>query len=183
MPTSRSTCPRSESPFEGGLVSKYPYMFIAGILTLLLFVAQEFVEDRGFDALRWAAIPLGAAALFLVFAPMVTFRRHGSVEPGSTYMEATRVVARGPFRLVRHPQYLGYIFLDLIFMVASQHWIPLALGGGAILFFYIHAVQEEKGLLERFGQEYRSYMERVPRFNFVSGTVRVIRGRREHSAH
>ncbi len=40
MPTSRSTCPRSESPFGGDLVFKYPYMFVAGILTLLLFAAQ-----------------------------------------------------------------------------------------------------------------------------------------------
>ena len=158
---------------------KYPYMFVAGILTLLLFVAQEFVEDRGFDALRWAAIPLGMAALFLVFAPMVTFRRHGRVEPGSTYMEATRVLEEGLFRLVRHPQYLGYTFLNLTFMAASQHWLPLVLGAGAILFFYIHAVQEEQGLLERFGQEYRSYMERVPRFNFVSGTVRALRAKDE----
>ncbi len=162
---------------------KYPYMFVAGILTLLLFVAQEFVEDRGFDALRWAAIPCGLVALFLAFAPMVTFRRHGRVEPGKSYMEATRVVAQGPFRLVRHPQYLGYIFLNLTFMAASQHWLPMVLGGGAILFFYIHAAQEEKGLLERFGQEYRSYMERVPRFNFVSGTVRVLRGRYEGIEH
>ncbi len=162
---------------------KYPYMVVAGILTLLLFVAQEFVEDRGFDALRWAAIPLGMAALFLVFAPMVTFRRHGRVEPGSTYMEATRVLEEGLFRLVRHPQYLGYTFLNLTFMAASQHWLPLVLGAGAILSFHIHAVQEEKGLLERFGQEYRSYMERVPRFNFVSGTVRALRGRYEGIEH
>ncbi len=146
----------------------YPYMLAAGILTVLLFIAQELVEDRGFDALRWAAIPCGAAALFLVFAPMVTFRRHGRVEPEKSYMEAPRVVARGPFRLVRHPQYLGYILLNLTFMVASQHWLPLVLGAGAIFFFYIHAVQEEKGLLER-----------VPRFNFFSGTVWVLRGRYE----
>ena len=158
-------------------------MLAGGVFTLSLFVAQELVEDRGFDALRWAAIPLGMAALFLVFAPMVTFRRHGRVEPGSTYMEATRVLEEGLFRLVRHPQYLGYIFLNLTFMAASQHWLPLVLGAGAILFFYIHAVQEEKGLLERFGQEYRSYMERVPRFNFVSGTVGVLRGRLERIEH
>ena len=153
---------------------KYPYMLAAGVLTVLLFVAQELVEDRGLDALRWAALPLGAVALFLAFAPMVTFRRHGRVEPGHTYMEATRVVEEGLFRLVRHPQYLGYIFLNLTFMAASQHWLPLVLGGGAILLFYIHAVQEEKGLLARFGEDYGRYMERVPRFNFVSGTVRAM---------
>jgi protein-S-isoprenylcysteine O-methyltransferase Ste14 len=159
-------------------VRKYPYMLAAGVLMVLLFATQELVEDRGSDALRWAALPLGAVALFLAFAPMATFRRHGRVEPGGTYMDATRVIEEGLFRLVRHPQYLGYIFLNLTFMVASQHWIPLVLGGGSILLFYIHAVKEEKGLLAKFGEDYGRYMERVPRFNFVSGAVRAVRGRR-----
>ena len=40
--------------------------------------------------------------------------------------------------------------------------------------------REEKSNIERFGDDYRNYMEQVPRMNFVVGTVRLVRGRRGH---
>jgi protein-S-isoprenylcysteine O-methyltransferase Ste14 len=38
--------------------------------------------------------------------------------------------------------------------------------------------EEDQRLIEKFGDAYVSYMERVPRMNFVLGLVRLLRQRR-----
>jgi protein-S-isoprenylcysteine O-methyltransferase Ste14 len=55
------------------------------------------------------------------------------------------------------------------------HWLLAVvglLGAGAL---YWSAVEDEKALLERFGDEYRAYMRRVPRMNVMLGLIRLQR--------
>lgn len=158
-------------------VREYPHFAAAGLFTLLLLFVQLFLGGGGLELLRRASLVFAVAALVFMFAPMWTFRRYGRVPDSATYMEATVVVERGLFGLVRHPQYLGYIFLDLTFMLLSQQWLAWIFGTMAIVFFYLHAVDEERRLVERFGERYLTYMERVPRFNCVAGAMRALRRR------
>jgi len=72
-------------------------------------------------------------------------------------------VTTGPYRLVRHPGYLGFIL--------SVMGIALALGSLAALACEIIAVgfilwrirREEAMLAERFGEEYRQYARKTRR--------------------
>ena len=159
---------------KSSFVREYPHFAVAGLFTLLLLLVQLLLEGGGPELLRRASLFFAVAALVLIFVPMWTFRRYGRVPDGATYMEATVVVERGLFGLVRHPQYLGYIFLNLTFMLLSQHWLAWIFGAAAIVFFYLHAVDEERKLAERFGEAYLIYMERIPRFNFVAGAMRAL---------
>jgi hypothetical protein len=43
-----------------------------------------------------------------------------------------------------------------------------------IEFFYIQAVAEERYLDGRFGESYREYRSRVPRFNLLLGLARYV---------
>lgn len=74
------------------------------------------------------------------------------------------LVKTGIYGLMRHPQYTG-IFLALFGQLI--HW-PTIL---TVIFFpvivglyYRLARKEEKGLLTKFGEEYKSYMREVPMF-------------------
>ena len=39
---------------------------------------------------------------------------------------------------------------------------------------YLDVLKADQGCIEKFGDAYRAYMERVPRVNFVVGIVRLI---------
>ncbi len=77
--------------------------------------------------------------------------------------EDHRLVTWGPYRLVRHPSYLGYflMFIGLFFtwlnLVAV---IPLV----AIPEYVVVVGQEEELLLSQFGEEYQRYQETTGRF-------------------
>ena len=83
------------------------------------------------------------------------------------------------YAIVRHPQYLGYILLVLGFICLFQNLVIGALGALAIALFYGQAVREERYCIQRFGQEYEDYVQRVPRLNFILGIIRVLALRRE----
>jgi protein-S-isoprenylcysteine O-methyltransferase Ste14 len=70
----------------------------------------------------------------------------------------------GPYRFVRNPMYTGILMLGISLGLALGTWlVPLS----ASFVFALVAVRtrtEESYLIERFGDRYREYMERVGRF-------------------
>ena len=73
-------------------------------------------------------------------------------------------VDHGPYRYVRNPMYSGILIVGLSLGLALGTWlVPLA----ATAMFFILARRtriEEKYLIAQFGDEYRTYMNRVGRF-------------------
>lgn len=76
-----------------------------------------------------------------------------------------RLVTDGLYRFVRHPQYAG-LFLAL-FGEGIVHWATLLsvwLFPVIVFAYYRLARNEERRLLDEFGDEYREYQGRVPMF-------------------
>jgi protein-S-isoprenylcysteine O-methyltransferase Ste14 len=106
--------------------------------------------------------------------PMVTFRKWGDVPEGKGYVATTTVVDRGLYAIVRHPQYLAGIFMSVALLLITSHWAVALTGIIAAAADYISMIDEEDALLEKFGDAYRDYMDRVPRANFLLGIVRLL---------
>ncbi|MDE3057956.1 MAG: isoprenylcysteine carboxylmethyltransferase family protein [Bacteroidota bacterium] len=93
----------------------------------------------------------------------------------------THLVTEGPFSHVRNPLYVGNIFLYVGFGIMSNALIPWLQLGAVIFFFLQYSLivsKEEEHLRSAFGEEYRRYMEAVPRF-----LPRLKRYTGEHSFH
>ena len=76
-----------------------------------------------------------------------------------------RLATDGLYAFVRHPQYTG-LFIGL-FGEGVVHWptiFSVALFPVIVLVYWLLARREEKIVLAEFGDEYRSYMHRVPMF-------------------
>ena len=115
-----------------------------------------------------------AIGMVLVMAPFIMFPRRGGVARGKSFVHTTKLVDTGIYAVVRHPQYLGGILaLFLANFLLYPHWLFAVLGvpGAAITYFSTGA--EEKRLIERFGDDYREYMKRVPRMNIIAGIIRL----------
>ena len=107
--------------------------------------------------------------------PIYELKKKGKVQKGKSYVSTTELVTSGVFRIVRHPQYLAGILLSLAFILISQHWSVLILGVPAMIILYKDMFNADKSCIEKFGDDYKHYMERVPRANFFAGLVRLIK--------
>jgi protein-S-isoprenylcysteine O-methyltransferase Ste14 len=78
------------------------------------------------------------------------------------------LIESGPYRLVRHPVYAGYLALLLGSGVAALNVCLLLIWPVSLLGILIQAASEEQLLRGRFGQDYERYVGRtgrlVPRF-------------------
>jgi protein-S-isoprenylcysteine O-methyltransferase Ste14 len=117
-----------------------------------------------------------AAGMVLVMAPIVMFPRRGGLAKGKSIGHTTRLVDTGIYSVVRHPQYLGGVLaVFLATVLLYPHWLFVVLGVPGVIILYQSTFLEEKRLIKQFGEEYTSYMKRVPRMNIVLGIIRQWR--------
>lgn len=141
-------------------------------LVLFFFFYQNCL---GFDLMVYIGSFLWVLSAIFGFLPVYQFRKKGGVPKGSSYMHTTELVDTGVYSIVRHPQYLAGLLIILALMLMTQHWLSVTAGVVAFVAFYIDTLVADPRLVEKFGEEYREYMNRVPRMNFLLGIVRRSR--------
>ena len=77
---------------------------------------------------------------------------------------ADQPVTAGLYRISRHPQQFMISVSFLGISIAIGSWIALILIGIAILAAHNKVLAEEEACLQMYGESYRDYMERVPRY-------------------
>ena len=153
----------------------------AAALTLVavgqILLAILFYDPNGNTViinLGWAILWLSAIFGWL---PIFTFRKWGGVPKDKSYVHTTELVDRGVYAIVRHPQYLAGMLIGLALPLISQHWAVAVLGVVAIALYYVDTYEEEASTIEKLGDQYREYMQRVPRVNFLLGIYRLLKRR------
>jgi protein-S-isoprenylcysteine O-methyltransferase Ste14 len=163
---------------------KMPILSWAWGLWIALAIAQTFLSfflynPTGLQALRYAGWLIWAVMCFFALVPVVTLRRKGGVPRRRSYVDTTVLVDSGIYVAVRHPQYLSFILLSIFLILLAQHWLITVIGIVAMVMVYAGIVpQADHANLEKFGNDYKSYMQKVPRLNFVVGVIRLLRRRR-----
>jgi protein-S-isoprenylcysteine O-methyltransferase Ste14 len=150
-------------------------------LWIALAIAQTVLSfflynPSGLRGLRYAGWLIWAVMCLFALAPVVTLRGKGSVPKGRSYVHTSVLVDSGIYAVVRHPQYLSFILLSIFLILLAQHWLITAIGVAAMTLVYAGIVpQADRANLEKFGDDYNRYTQRVPRLNFVLGIIRLLR--------
>ena len=148
-------------------------MFLPIILIFLFF------NYYGLDLLMYAGWILLAFSIVIILLAGYEFQKKGGVPERKHLVYTTVLVDSGIYAVVRHPQYLGFIQLILALVLISQHWLSVISGViGSVLFYIDPTRGEEKENTKKFGDDYRRYMEEVPRINLVVGIFRLLRRRK-----
>ena len=71
---------------------------------------------------------------------------------------------KGAYRFSRHPLYLSLIIVYIGTSIATASWLFFLLGIANILWVRLEAVVEERYCLKVFGNTYREYMDKTPRW-------------------
>jgi protein-S-isoprenylcysteine O-methyltransferase Ste14 len=141
---------------------------------LLLALVLQAVPDRplyrleGVIRLLFHAAQIGGAVL-LFFTPwdlsefvgITQWRRSRKGEPPEPGRN-DRLFTRKSYGIVRHPLYLGISVILAFHPVQTRN--SLVSAAMVILYFYVGTFFEERRMVRKFGEEYRDYQRRVPRF-------------------
>ena len=77
---------------------------------------------------------------------------------------ADQPVTGGLYGISRHPQQLMFYISFLGICIATSSWLALFIQIISSLFLHSRILAEEKACLELYGDSYREYMKRVPRY-------------------
>lgn len=151
---------------------RVPPVALLAICAAITVAFANYVPIARFTAPNWLVLlELIAGVVFLVPA-VFSFVKHKTTISPLSPSEATTLVTSGIFSVTRNPMYVGM----LLTLVSVALWFETV--GGLIsipLFFIIidrFQIQvEEQHLIENFGQAYRDYAQRVPRWLIVRGGV------------
>ncbi|ETT72158.1 putative protein-S-isoprenylcysteine methyltransferase [Paenibacillus sp. FSL R7-277] len=104
-------------------------------------------------------VSIGCAVFILAMAAMSTSWRVG-IDKSTT----TRLVTRGVYKVSRNAAFVGFdlMFAGLYLMYPS--WLTLVILVLNVAAIHLLILQEEKHLRLVFGEEYRSYSSRTPRY-------------------
>jgi len=118
--------------FPGG---KTPAIFFIGIAIMLLGMVLRY----------WAVVTLGAY-----------FRT--TIETD----QDQKVVSSGPYRLIRHPSYCGWLLVCLGYGIAMQNWLSLLVAVLLPLGALVYRIQvEEQVLVSSLGLAYIEYQKKT----------------------
>lgn len=160
--------PASTSPPDHSRVIVFPPLI--PLTAFLLGVALEWLVPLGPAvagrprAVAWAP---GDALLLVGIAGfawmLVTMRRART--PIHNARTSTALVESGPFRFSRNPMYVfGSVAYGGLALILVEPWSLALLGAVVAVTHYGVVVKEEEYLERRFGDPYRRYKARVPRY-------------------
>ena len=154
-------------------------------LASILFISQIIVGIYLLSGVAQIEILAYMGAGLYVFSglvfgwlPVIEFRKRGGVRKGKSYIHTTQLVDTGVYSIVRHPQYVTFILWAIAGMMLFQHWIIVLLGIPVVPLVYIDLVRADKDAIEKFGDDYKRYMQKVPRVNLLLGVIRLLRRKR-----
>ncbi len=75
-----------------------------------------------------------------------------------------QLLDQGPYGIIRHPRYVEILSLTFGYAAISNHVGAYVLSGLTVPVVHLLVLLEERELLDRFGEAYREYCERVPRY-------------------
>lgn len=156
----------------------FPY-YVASVLLVFAYLLLWFIDNpAGIKELRYAGWIIFAVGLVLIFLPMFVFRSKGKVKKGKDWTKTSVLVDTGIYSVIRHPLYLGWLLLYLAIIFWSQNWLTIIIGVTGMICVYLISIQEDQRLVEKFGDDYKDYMQKVPRMNFFSGIIHLVRRRK-----
>ena len=159
------------------VASEFEYRHRFWMIVLVYVAAYAFYNVNHLNVL-YAVVPwnqgflskdmvvrlLYAAAALLAAGGAILLTWSTACRPSSTIKDHTAFSITGPFRYVRNPQYLSYFFLILALgTFQSALGFPIMLLAETILLLRLVG-REELRLEREYGERFRVYAQRVPRF-------------------
>jgi protein-S-isoprenylcysteine O-methyltransferase Ste14 len=125
------------------------------IIVFVLLVYSVFLPLRLGTVWFYIGLPIALLGLAIYTMVIVSF---------ATTPLDREVMTKGPFRYSRHPMYLSSSLAYMGVGIACASWLFLLLSVAYMVLSMVSTVPEERFLLAKYGDSYREYMNRTPRW-------------------
>ena len=153
------------------------------VIATLFFIAQVVWCIIAYNQVATALMVLGwilmGISVFGIGGLSWYAVRRQTMTEDREWLQDTVLVDTGIYEVIRHPVYFSFMLYVISLMLISQHWITMILGIPVIAYLYWLMRLEEWANVDKFGEEYVDYMDRVPRMNIISGLKHYIEKRKE----
>ena len=127
------------------------------VLALQISTWISIPEMRIAPTLRYILI-----VLFSIDATLLLVWSHIILPPSA---RAKTLITAGPYQYVRHPIYAAFIWSGTgIMAMVYKSWLLIIFIIPIHIFWTWHIQKEEKHMLEKFGSEYKNYMNSTGQF-------------------
>jgi protein-S-isoprenylcysteine O-methyltransferase Ste14 len=138
-------------------------LFLGMFFVPLIYGASDWLDFANYSQPAWAG---WLGVVLIAGAVLVFWRAHADLglnwSPTLEIREKHELVTRGIYGTIRHPMYASQWLWVLAQPLLLQNWIAGFINLLVFVPFYFLRVREEERLmLEQFGDQYRSYMQRV----------------------
>jgi len=160
----RSGMKRMVTRLVPAVYERSAYVWIASLLLVMVCALWRPVPGIAYDLSapwRWALYGVQGIGVVLTWrgAAVVDVLELAGIRQarGDARTADFRVV--GPFRLVRHPIYLGWLLI--VFGAPTMTWGRVLFASISSLYLILAIPWEERSLVEAFGDRYRTYQATV----------------------
>ena len=108
-----------------------------------------------------ASIGLALTVIGLGFSVWARFAIGSNWSPWIELKQGHQLIRTGPYAILRHPIYSGFMLATLGTAIALAEWSGLLAFALIVLAWGYKARLEEKVMLEQFGSEYEEYRRKV----------------------
>jgi methanethiol S-methyltransferase len=138
------------------------YVWTASLLLILVCALWAPIGGELYNNRGWRALAHAAVQLYGVWLIAQSVRGIDPLELAGIRREAARgpLQIRGPYALVRHPLYFGWVLA--VFGTAHMTGDRLAFAAITTLYLVIAIPWEERSLVRSFGEDYLRYTRQVP---------------------
>ena len=133
-------------------------------LTLLLLIISVFQIGTLEYAEEYQTIRYIGLAFYILFSwlQIWSFKTLGeNYSQEILIMKDHQLVTNGPFKVIRHPQYLSQMLLDLGAAAATLSFILMPIALIQIPFLFMRASVEDRLLEKHFGENWKSYKQKT----------------------
>ena len=153
----------------------WAYSILMFLPIIMVFLFYNYYKLEFFVYTGWILLVFSVVIIFLAGGE---FQKKGGAPKGKSIVHTTVMVDSGIYAVVRHPQYLGFILFVFALVLMSQHWLSVISGLLGSALFYKDVLREEQRCIEKFGDDYKRYIQKVPRMNLLGGVIRLLRRRK-----
>jgi len=83
-------------------------------------------------------------------------------EAAETHSLPKKIITRGVYSIVRHPQYFGWGLVQVGMSILFRAWYSMLFTPVLLVLIYLISKKEEDELIKEFGKEYEDYQKKVP---------------------
>lgn len=151
------------------IIASIQFLSMVGQVILMGF----FFENHNLQSLPIIGyVIISIAFAFLASGSIVLYE---GVEIKEKRRPRIRFEEKGIYTVIRHPIYLGLMILFIGMMFISDLRWSSILAFPSIVIMYYYMIKEESIFIERFGEDFKEYMDRVPRMDIFLGIYRKIK--------